>query len=107
MPKRVKSQRVRRKQAIRNVKLLIINAVLVVIAVFILHQTLPPDQVKDYTASNMDKSFLKMHPENALSFSYAQWRYTDYILIKYARSDVLGVTLIGSPFQMWKLYEID
>ena len=99
--------RAQRNQLIRRVKITVINIVLLVIAVFIIHNTLPPDQIQGYTVEKMDLSFLDGHPKNAMSIDYAKWKYRNYVLIKYARSDVLGVTLVGAPFQMWKIDKLD
>jgi hypothetical protein len=90
----------------KAIKMFILNLILLAFAVFIANNSLPPDKVAGYLHKNADTAFMAGHKEtNILEQGYARWHYRSYGVVKYAVSDRLGVTLVGYPFQPWRIHK--
>jgi hypothetical protein len=90
----------------RAIKTLLLNIILLAMAAFIFNNSLPPDQVAGHLHQDTDTTFMHGHQEAlALEQGYAKWEYQHYVVLKYATSSKLGVTLVGYPFQDWRLHQ--
>lgn len=87
---------------VKRIKIFVLNIVLLSVVLFLLNAMLPPDDVANNIDPHTDMSFLKGHDEGvALKQNYAKWTYSNYIVVKYAHSDPLNVTLAAYPFTQW------
>ena len=100
----------------RRLKFITVNLILAAALAFILNINLPPNQVNGHLAADADRSFLRGMPvapeeggeDAVLHQNFAGWVFDErYVVVKYARSDRLKVTLVGYPFMQWNTYSLD
>lgn len=88
-------------------KKLIAVVAAVVLGAF-LRTGLPPDTVSGHLAQPNDVGkWGKLSARIVNSQVVADWTYSDYVLVKFAKSERLDATLIGYPFCKWRPFEWD
>jgi len=83
-------------------------AIIVVISLlaFILRINLPPNDIAHNLKLKENVGWLEGLTANTLlSQTIANWQITDLIVIKFAYSERLEMSLIALPFQKWQLLE--
>jgi len=74
--------------------------------VLFLRLNLPPSDVNDYIEMKSKINFFQEISAKLLySQTFADWSYTDYIIVKVACSERLKVRFIAIPFYRWQLLE--
>jgi len=69
---------------------------------------LPPDKVSGHLAQPGDVGrWGKLSARIMNSQVVADWKYSDYILVKFAKSQRLDATLVGYPFCKWRPFELE
>lgn len=77
-----------------------------VLSVGIIRLNLPSNHITDQIAVNKESNVFEQVISNVmLSDTVADWRYIDLVILKYACSERLNMTLIGLPFERWKEYK--
>lgn len=85
-------------------KLILLAVALVAGAVC--HANLPPNEVAGQMAKPEEEGdWSRLLSSIMTSNVVADWEFTDYGLVKFARSERLDATLIGYPFCKWRPYE--
>jgi len=90
------------------VKIKKIFAIIIVISlfVFVLRINLPPNDIANNLKLEANAGWLEGLTANTLlSQTIANWQITDLIVIKFAHSERLEISLIALPFQKWQLLE--
>ena len=87
-------------------KTLIIVLVILATVTGILRINLPSNDINVETASNQEANFLeKAMTSMMFSDSVADWQYIDLVVVKFACSERLEMTLIALPFKRWQSYD--
>ncbi len=87
-------------------KTLIIVLVILASVVGILRINLPSNDIDAEMASNKDTNFLEKAMTGMMfSDSVAEWQYIDLVVVKFACSERLEMTLIALPFKRWQSYD--
>ncbi len=86
-------------------KKLIAVLVAIVLGAF-LRTGLPPDKVSGHLAQPGDVGMWgKLSARIMNSQVVADWKYSDYVLVKFAKSERLDASLVGYPFCKWRPFE--
>ncbi len=80
--------------------------IVLVLSSLLARLNLPPSEnVNDFLSSKPKSNFIeKLSVSVLFSQNIADWSYQDFIFIKFACSNRLGVKLIAIPFKNWKMY---
>ena len=85
-------------------KTLIIFVVAILIGA-ICHANLPPNEIGDVDITGREGKLAGLLDKILRSQTVAEWEFSDYGVVKFARSKRLDATLIGYPFCKWQVYE--
>ncbi len=84
----------------------IILLVLLAGGAYLCRINLPPNDVSAHHVVSEDAGVLDQIKHGLLSSqAIAQWHYSDYGVVKFARSDRLDLTMIALPFQKWRVHK--
>ena len=87
-------------------KTLIIVLVILASTIGLLRINLPSNDINVETASTQEANFLeKAMTSMMFSDSVADWQYIDLVVVKFACSERLEMTLIALPFKRWQSYD--
>ena len=87
-------------------KTLIIVLVILASVVGILRINLPSNDIDAEMANSKDANFLEKAMTGMMfSDSVAEWQYIDLVVVKFACSERLEMTLIALPFKRWQSYD--
>lgn len=92
----------------RSIYMKTLITVLVILAsvVGILRINLPSNDIDEQLATNSEASFLEKAITGMMfSDSVADWQYIDLVVVKFACSERLEMTLIAIPFKRWQSYD--
>jgi len=74
-----------------------------ILIVGVLRLNLPSNHITEQIAVNKESNLFEQVMVNVMmSDTVADWRYIDLVVVKYACSERLDVTLIGLPFRRWQ-----
>lgn len=83
-------------------KILFTLVILFIVAIARLN--LPDNKVgSDFLNSSQSGTFDEIKSKIFYSDTVADWKYTDFVFVKFACSERLKIQLIGVPFQKWEL----
>ncbi len=89
-----------------NIKKILAIVIILSLFTFILRINLPPNDIANNLKFKENIGLLEGLAANTLlSQTIANWQITDLIVIKFAYSDRLKMSLIALPFQKWQLLE--
>ncbi len=87
-------------------KTLITTLVILASVIGILRINLPSNDIDVEMASDQDANFLEQAMTGMMfSNSVADWQYIDLVVVKFACSERLKITLIAVPFKRWQSYD--
>ena len=87
-------------------KTLIIVLVVLASVVGVLRINLPSNDINAQVASDQGASFLEQAMTGMMfNDSVAEWQYIDLVVVKFACSERLEMTLIALPFRRWQNYD--
>ncbi len=87
-------------------KTLIVVLVILASVVGILRINLPSNDINAQITSNKEMSFIEQAMTGMMfSDSVAEWQYVDLVIVKFACSERLEMTLIALPFRRWQSYD--
>lgn len=87
-------------------KTLIIVFVVLASVVGVLRLNLPTNDIEIQLANAQEANiFEKAMTSMMFSDSVAEWQYIDLVVVKFACSERLGMTLIALPFKRWQSYD--
>lgn len=83
--------------------------IVLVLAIAILRLNIPENQAgEDLAAQQQGKGLLdEVAGQLLFSDAVADWKYRDFLLVKFACSERLKIRLIALPFGDWKEHERD
>jgi hypothetical protein len=80
--------------------------VLLILVVVLLRLNLPPNNINDNFSLKSDEGIVEeLASRFTFSDAIADWQYLDLIVVKYACSERVGMSLIAMPFSKWKVHE--
>ncbi|MGB5965693.1 MAG: hypothetical protein WBF77_02725 [Sulfurimonadaceae bacterium] len=87
-------------------KTLIIVLVILATVIGILRINLPSNDIDEQLATNQEANFLEKAMTGMMfSDTVAEWQYIDLVVVKFACSERLEMTLIALPFKRWQSYD--
>ena len=87
-------------------KTLITVLVILASVIGILRINLPSNDIDEQLATNQEANFLERAMTGMMfSNSVAEWQYIDLVVVKFACSERLEMTLIALPFKRWQSYD--
>ncbi len=87
-------------------KTLIIVLVILASIIGLLRLNLPSNDINPEIAAKEGTNFLEQAMTGMMfSDAVAGWRYIDLVVVKFACSERLNVTLIALPFKRWQSYD--
>lgn len=93
-------------QGIVKIKKFLAIIVIISLFTFILRLNLPPNDIANNLKLEANAGWLEGLAANTLlSQTIANWQITDLIVIKFAYSERLKMSLIALPFHKWQLLE--
>lgn len=89
-----------------KMKTLIIVLVILASVVGVLRINLPSNEINVEIASSHETGFLEQAMTSMMfSDTVADWKYIDLVVVKFACSERLEMTLIALPFKRWQSYD--
>lgn len=76
------------------------------LVIAVLRINLPSNDVDEQFESRKEETFMEKAMTGMMfSDTVAQWHYIDLVVVKFACSEKLEMTLIALPFKRWRIYD--